>query len=101
MPAATCRMNAARSSSRWDAISASAGSSRRVGANRAESLMGAQDTVGGGPLSSVVGDEADELPPLHPGLGILVERRDVLPVRRVAVDRREVAPSLDARRRVV
>ena len=39
-PDVTCRMNPARSSNRCEGASTSAGSSRSVGANRCESLMG-------------------------------------------------------------
>src|SRR5436190_19708542 len=47
MPAATFLMNPPRSSRRCEAISASAGSSRRVRANRELRCMATEDSVGG------------------------------------------------------
>src|SRR5687767_6924813 len=104
MPAATLRMKAARSKSRCEGTSASAGSSRSVRAKSLDARMGGKDTGGLAPAGSLgVFDRGDHLlPEIGPGPadtvveGIGTVRGHLRGSHGIPRDRGVVTPPLDA-----
>src|SRR3990170_31836 len=87
-------MNPARSSSRCEGTSASAGSSRRVGANSADSLMEGPGYRPPGALRQMCWDEAHRLLEVVESGRVLVDGGDRRRICRATPDAVVVAPAL-------